>query len=191
MNGLLCCCYYKFKGPGSGSDEASKQYRSQNEVEKAMGLRNKLAEITGGFLSIFNCCKLKVGTVGPKMPSVTNDVIDCPNRIIGCATASECLLISVTFPWTQIFLLAFALIGWVGDNGKTCASSWFVFLWYPDFWRMFVLLEELDYSWRMLHFQNMRKKFVQNLDQIPFLQTFRMVRHETWWTHGVWKNCIC
>jgi len=44
---------------------------------------------------------------------------------------------------------------------------------------MFVLLEELDYSWRMLHFQNMRKKFVQNLDQIPFLQTFRMVRHET------------
>ena len=96
MNGLLCCCYYKFKGPGSGSDEASKQYRSQNEVEKAMGLRNKLAKITGGFLSIFNCCKLKVGTVGPKMPSVTNDVIDCPNRIIGCATASECLLVSIT-----------------------------------------------------------------------------------------------
>jgi len=24
------------------------------------------------------------------MPSVTNDVIDCPNKIIGCATASEC-----------------------------------------------------------------------------------------------------
>jgi len=93
----LLCCYYKFKGPRSGSDKASKQFCSQNEVEKAMGLRNKLAKITGGFLSIFNCCKLKDGTVGPKMPSVT-DVIDCPSKIIVCATASECLLISVTFP---------------------------------------------------------------------------------------------
>jgi len=96
--GLLCCYYYKFKGPRSGSDEALKQYRSKNEVEKAMGLRNKLAKVTGGFLSIFNCWKLKDGTVGPKMPSVTDDVIDYPNKIIGCATASECLLISVTFP---------------------------------------------------------------------------------------------
>ena len=40
----------------------------------------------------------KDGTVGPKMPSVPDDAIDCPNKIIGCATASECLLISVTFP---------------------------------------------------------------------------------------------
>jgi len=96
--GLLCCYYYKFNGPRPGSDEASKQYRSQNEVEKAMGQRNKLAKITGGFLSIFNCCKLKDGTVGHKMPSVTDDVIDCPNEIIGCATASECSLVSVTFP---------------------------------------------------------------------------------------------
>jgi len=96
--GLLSCYYYKFKGPRSGSDEASKQYRSQNEVDKAMGPRNKLAKNTGGFLSIFNCCKLKDGTVGPKMPSVTDDVVDCPNKIIGCATASECSLISVTFP---------------------------------------------------------------------------------------------
>jgi len=96
--GLLCCYYYKFKGPGSGSDEASKQYSSQNWVEKAMGPRNKLANITGGFLSIFNCCKLKDGTVGHKMPSVTDDVIYCPNKIIGCATASEFLIISVTFP---------------------------------------------------------------------------------------------
>ena len=39
-----------------------------------MGPRNKLAKITGGFLSIFYCCKLKDGTVGPKMPSVTDDV---------------------------------------------------------------------------------------------------------------------
>jgi len=85
--GRLCCYYYKFKGPRSGSDEASKQYCSQNEVEKAMGPRNTLAKITGGFLSIFNCCKLKNGTVEPKMPSVTDDVIDCPNKIIGCATA--------------------------------------------------------------------------------------------------------
>ena len=95
--GLLSCYYYKFKGPRSGSDKSSKQYRSQNEVEKAMGPRNKLAKITGNFLSIFNCCKLKDGTVGPKMPTVTDDVIDCPNKIIGCATATECLLISVTF----------------------------------------------------------------------------------------------
>ena len=94
----LLCCYYKFKGPRSGSDEASKQYRSQNEVEKALDPRNKLAKITGGFLSIFNCCKLKDGTVGSKMPSMTDDVIDCPKKIIGCATASECSLISVTFP---------------------------------------------------------------------------------------------
>jgi len=28
-------------------------------------------------------------------------------------------------------------------------------------------------------FQNMRKKFIQHLDQIPFLQKFRMVCHET------------
>jgi len=35
--GLLCCYYYKFKGPRSDSDEVSKQYRSQNEVEKPMG----------------------------------------------------------------------------------------------------------------------------------------------------------
>jgi len=63
-----------------------------------MGPRNKLAKITGGFLSIFNCGKLKDGTVGPKMPSVTDDVIDCPNKTIGCAAASECVLISVTFP---------------------------------------------------------------------------------------------
>jgi len=156
-----------------------------------MGPRNKLAKITGGFLPIFNCSKLKDGTVGPKMPSLTDDVIDCLNKIIGCSTASECLLISVTFLWTQIFLLAFALIGWVGDNGKTCASSWFVFLWYPDCWHMFVFLEELYYSWRMLHFQNMRKKFLQYPDRIPFLQDFRMVRHETLPTNVVWKNCIC
>jgi len=96
--GLLCCYYHKFKGPRSGSDEASKQYRSQNEVEKAMGPRNKIAKITGGFPPIFNCCKLKDGRVGPKVPSVTDYVIDCLNKIIGCATASECLLISVTFP---------------------------------------------------------------------------------------------
>jgi len=43
--GLLCCYYYKFKGPRSGSHEAPKQYRSQNEVEKAMVPRNKLAKI--------------------------------------------------------------------------------------------------------------------------------------------------
>jgi len=54
-----------------------------------MGPWNKLAKITGGFISIFNRCKLKDGTAGPKMPSVTDDVIDCPNKIIGCATASE------------------------------------------------------------------------------------------------------
>jgi len=106
-----------------------------------MGPRNKLAKITGGFLSILNCCKLKDGTVGPKMPSVTDNVIDCPNKINGCATASECLLISVTFPWKQIVFTAFALIGWVGDSGKTCASSWFVFLWYPDFWHTFAFLK--------------------------------------------------
>jgi len=94
---FLCCYYYKFKGPRSCSDKASKQYRSQNEVDKAMGPRNKLAKITGGFLSILNCCKLKDGTVGPKMLSVIDDVVDCPNKIIG-STASECLLISVTFP---------------------------------------------------------------------------------------------
>jgi len=98
IHGLLYCYYYKFKGPSSGSDEASKQHRSQNEVEKAMGPQNKLAKTTGGFLSIFNCCKPKDGTVGPKMPLVTDDVIDRPNKIIGCAAASECLLISVTFP---------------------------------------------------------------------------------------------
>jgi len=96
--GLLCCYYYKLKGPRYGSDKASKQYRSQNEVDKAMSPRNKIAKITGGFLSIFYCCKLKDGTVGPKMPSVTDDVTDCPYKIIGCATASECLLVSVTFP---------------------------------------------------------------------------------------------
>jgi len=101
--GLLCCYYYKFKSPKSGSDEASKQYRSQNEVEKAMGPQNKLAKITGGFLSIFNCYKLKDGTVGPKMLSVTDGVIYCPNKIIGCATASECLLIlfHVTFNFSM------------------------------------------------------------------------------------------
>jgi len=93
---------YKFKGPRSGSDKASKQYRSQIEVEKVMGLQNKLAKITSGFLSIFNCCKLKDGTLRPKMPSVTDDVIDCPNKIIGCAVCycfrmfTYC--ISVTFP---------------------------------------------------------------------------------------------
>jgi len=43
----------------------------------------------------------------------------------------------------------------------------------------------------MPHFQNMRKKFIQHLDRIPFLQKFRMVCHETWRTHGVWKNSIC
>jgi len=76
--GLLCCYYYKFKGPRSGSDEASKQYRSQNEVEKAMGPRNKLAKITGGFLSIFQLLQTKrwhswtqgrkQGAVGAKNP---------------------------------------------------------------------------------------------------------------------------
>jgi len=80
---------YKLRGPRSGSDEASKQHRSQNEVEQAMGPWNKVAKITGGFISIFNRCKLKDATAGPKMPSVTDDVIDCPNKIIGCATASE------------------------------------------------------------------------------------------------------
>ena len=74
-----------------------------------MGPRNKLAKITGGFLPIFNCSKLKDGTVGPKMPSLTDDVIDCLNKIIGCSTASECLLISVNFPGTQIFLTSFFL----------------------------------------------------------------------------------
>jgi len=63
-----------------------------------MGLRNKLAKITGGFLSIFNCCKLKDETARPKVLSVTDYLIYCPNKIIGCATALECLLISVTFP---------------------------------------------------------------------------------------------
>ena len=96
--GLLCYYYYKCKGPRSGSDNASKQYRSQNEVENAMGSQNKLAKIAGGFLSIFSCCELKDGTVGPKMLSVTDEVTDCLNKIIGCATASEYLLTSVTFP---------------------------------------------------------------------------------------------
>jgi len=32
------------------------------------------------------------------MPLVTDDVIDCPNKIIGCATASECC-------YRQYFLL--------------------------------------------------------------------------------------
>jgi len=91
----------------SGSDKASKHYHSQNVVEKAMGLQNKLAKITGGFLSNFNCCKLKDWTVGPKMPSVTNDVIDCPNKFIGYATALECIFVSVTFPWKQIFFTSF------------------------------------------------------------------------------------
>jgi len=36
---------------------------------------------------------------------------------------------------------------------------------------MFVFLEELYYSWRMLHFQNLRKKFLQHPDQIPLLQS--------------------
>jgi len=63
-----------------------------------MGPRKKLAKITGGFLSVFNRCKLKDETVGPKMPLVTDDVIHCPNKIIGCGTSSECLLITVTFP---------------------------------------------------------------------------------------------
>ena len=42
-------------------------------------------------------------------------------------------------------------------------------------------LEELYNNWRMLHFENMRKKFllIQHPNQIPFLQKFRMVRHET------------
>jgi len=44
---------------------------------------------------------------------------------------------------------------------------------------MFVFLEELSYSYRMLHFQNMRKKCLQHPDQIPVLQKFRMLRHET------------
>jgi len=55
---------------------------------------------------------------------------------------------------------------------------------------MFVYLEELYYSWT-LHFQNMRKTFLQHPDQIIFLQKFRMVRHETWRTNVVWKNCTC
>jgi len=67
-----------------------------------MALQNKLAKITGGFLSIFNCCKLKDGTLGPKMPSVTDDVIDCPYKIIGCAVyycfRMFTCCISVTFP---------------------------------------------------------------------------------------------
>jgi len=44
--------------------------------------RNKLAKISGGFLSIFNCCKLKDGTIGPKMPSVTDDIIDCQTKLL-------------------------------------------------------------------------------------------------------------
>jgi len=43
----------------------------------------------------------------------------------------------------------------------------------------------------MLHFQNMLKHFHHHPDQIPFLKEFRMVRHETWRTNVVWKNCIC
>jgi len=43
----------------------------------------------------------------------------------------------------------------------------------------------------MLHFQNVRKKFLQHPDKIPFLQKFRMVRQETWRTNIVRKNCIC
>jgi len=64
--GLPFCYYYKFKGPRSGSDEASKECCSQNEVDKAMGPRNKLAKVTGGFLSIFKCCKLNDGTLDPR-----------------------------------------------------------------------------------------------------------------------------
>jgi len=36
---------------------------------------------------------------------------------------------------------------------------------------MFVYLEELYYSWKVLHFQNMRKKFIQHPDQIPFCKS--------------------
>jgi len=64
-------------------------------------------------MPIFNCYELKAGTVAPKITSVTDDVIVCLllNKIIGCATASECVLISAIFPRMQIFFLAFALTG--------------------------------------------------------------------------------
>jgi len=50
---------------------------------------------------------------------------------------------------------------------------------------MFAFLEELYYSWWMLPFQNLRETFLQHPDQIPFLQEFRMVRHETLRTYVV------
>jgi len=37
---------------------------------------------------------------------------------------------------------------------------------------MFVFLEELYYSWRMLHIQNLRKQFLLHPNQTPFLQEF-------------------
>jgi len=40
----------------------------------------------------------------------------------------------------------------------------------------------------MLKYQNMHKKILQHPDQIPFLQEFRKVRHETWRTNIVWKT---
>jgi len=42
----------------------------------------------------------------------------------------------------------------------------------------------------MLHFQNMREKFLQHPDKIPFLQTFRMVSHGTWRTNVAWKKTV-
>jgi len=42
---VLLLLYCKFRDPRSDSGDVSKQHRSQNEVEKAMVPRNKLAKI--------------------------------------------------------------------------------------------------------------------------------------------------
>ena len=47
-----------------------------------MGPRNKLAKFTGDFLTILLLqTTVKDGTVGSKMLSVTDDVIDCPTKL--------------------------------------------------------------------------------------------------------------
>ena len=62
------------------------QWRSQNEAEEAIPPRNKLANIFTGALYQFSTVgKYTERTVGLKMTSVTDDVIDwpLPHKILG------------------------------------------------------------------------------------------------------------
>jgi len=81
--GLLCCYYYKLKALGLVLT------RLQNNITIRMRSKKSWArEINLLRLLVFYINFQQLQTKG--WNSWTQDAVDCPNKIIGCATASEC-----------------------------------------------------------------------------------------------------